>query len=194
MNIEDIKGRRSVSPRWLEQPGPDESQLHAIISAACCAADHRKLQPFRFIRIDDHGRSDLSDLFVEAAHETHGDMTAAQETRASEKALHGATLVALVACIRLDAPDVPQYEQWIAVGAALQNVLLAAHALNFAAMMVSGDKVATKALSRGLNLAQGEQLVGFIAIGTAAKTPKPRPEEDPNSVLSHWPSDEGLAA
>lgn len=194
MDLEGIMSRRSVSPRWLVEPGPSEDQLRAMIRAACSAADHRRLQPFRFIHVDNARRDKLSDLFVLAAYETHGDMTAEQETRAREKAMNGAVLVALVACIQRDVADVPEHEQWIAVGAALQNALLAAHAQGFSAMIVSGDKVTTSVLRTGLGITPSEHLVGFIAVGTASKTPRPRAELDPVSKLSLWPNEEGLAA
>jgi hypothetical protein len=116
MDINDITSRRSVSPRWLAEPAPSAEQLRMIALAACCAADHRRLRPFRFIQIDNVHREELSNLFVSAAHEVHGEMTSEQETRAREKAMHGAVLLALVANIKSDVTDVPEHEQWIAVG------------------------------------------------------------------------------
>ena len=101
--------------------------------------------------------------------------------------MNGACLIAVVGAIRDDVPDVPPYEQWVSVGAAMQNILLTATSLGLGSMMVSGDKVGTRALQAGLGLGPIEQLLGFVAIGTVSKHRavgnRPRAED----VLSVWP-------
>jgi nitroreductase len=131
-------------------------------------------------------RSNLADLFEAAARETHGDLTEDGLKRAREKAFNGACLIAIVAHIREDVVDVPAHEQWVSVGAALQNILLAAMALGFGAMIVSGDKVASRVLQSGLEIKPEEQLVGFVAIGTSAKGPHPIERPEVGEVLTTW--------
>lgn len=193
MDLARNLSRRSVSPRWLGEPGPGDDDVRDLARAACAGTDHRDLRPFRFLHISNDARAWLADLFVEAAHETHGEMTPVQQSRARENAMNRTTSLALVVCLRSDVTDVPEYEQWIAVGAALQNALLAAHAKGFSAKILSSDKVGTAASRKGSGAAPSEQLVGFIAIGTAAKTPNPR-TDDIGTLLSRWPSEERTAA
>ncbi len=185
--IGTILSRNSISPRRLALPGPNRGQILKMIAAACAAPDHRRLQPWRFICIANDNRDGLADLFEAAARETHGTMTAAETQRAREKAQYGATLIAVVAEIKTDLADVPPHEQWVSVGAAVQNILLAAQALGFGAMIVSGDKVRTKALRAGLGLSDSEALVGFVAMGTPTKPARDKARPDPKTVMSDWP-------
>jgi len=190
MTLDDMARRRSVSPRRLIEPGPSLEQVRTMIDAACAAPDHRRLRPWRFILIRNDQRTMLANLFEAAARETHGTLSEDQTERAREKAFNGACLVAVVGVIRDDVPDVPTHEQWVSVGAAVQNILLTATSFGFGSMIVSGDKVKTRALQKGLGLSVIEQLLGFVAVGTVSKLP-PVPERPiVEDVLSVWPPEE----
>ena len=193
MDLARNLSRRSGSPRWRGEPGPGDDEVRDLAWAVCAGTDRRHLRPFRFLHNSNDARACLADLLVEAADETHGEMTPDQLSRGRETAMNGATHLALVVCLRSDVTDVPEYERWIAGGAALHNALLAADGKGFSVKILSGDKVGTAALGKGSGVAPSEQLVGFTAIGTAAKTPKPRTDEI-GTLLSRWPSEERTAA
>lgn len=186
MTFDDIVRRRSVSPRRLIEPGPSLEQVRTMIDAACAAPDHRRLRPWRFILIKNDQRTMLANLFEVAARETHGTLSEDQTERAREKALNGACLIAVVGVIRNDVPDVPPHEQWVSVGAAVQNILLTATSFGFGSMIVSGDKVKTSALQKGLGLSPIEQLLGFVAVGTVSKQPAAADRPRAEDVLSVW--------
>lgn len=188
MKVADLLERRSISPKRLVEPGPSEADIAAIIEAACAAPDHRRLKPWRFILIRNEARDALANSFEAAAFETHVSLSPEQIERAREKAFNGACLIAVIARLRQDLRDVPLHEQWVSVGAATQNMLLAAHALGFGAMLVSGDKVATRALCQGLGLRDGEQLLGFVALGSIVKAAKPSVRPKADELLSAWPA------
>lgn len=187
MNIADLLERRSVSPKRLVEPGPSRAQIDLIIQAACAAPDHRSLRPWRFILIRDNARDALADIFETAAKETRGRLTKEQIDHAREKAHNGACLMAVVACLRSEVRDVPVYEQWVSVGAAIQNMLLAAQALGFGDMLVSGEKVASRAVRQGFDLEANEVLLGVLALGSVSKSPKPRLRPSVEEALSIWP-------
>lgn len=190
MTLDDIVRRRSVSPRRFIEPGPNPEQIKTMIDAACAAPDHRRLRPWRFLLIRNDQRTKLADLFEAAARERHGTLNNTQTERAREKAFNGACLIAVVGVIRDDVPDVPLHEQWVSVGAAVQNILLTATSFGFGSMVVSGDKVTTRALQKGLGLSAIEQLLGFVAVGTVSKLP-PVPERPTvEDVLSVWTPEE----
>lgn len=182
-----INDRRTISPRRLTEPGPGKDQIEEMIKAACAAPDHRRLRPWRFILVNNEARGRLADLFEAAARETHGFLNETQVTRAREKAMNGPCLIAVVGVIRDDVPDVPEWEQWVSVGAAMQNILLIATSMGFGTAMLSGDKVATRALQEGLGVGTSETLLGFIAIGTSKSELNAieRPCSDDASSL--WP-------
>ncbi|AML53354.1 hypothetical protein RC74_20730 [Falsihalocynthiibacter arcticus] len=157
-----------------------------MIDAACAAPDHRRLRPWRFILIRNDQRTMLANLFEVAARETHGTLSEDQTERAREKALNGACLIAVVGIIRDDVSDAPPHEQWVSVGAAVQNILLTATSFGFGSMIVSGDKVKTSALQKGLGLSAIEQFLGFVAVGTVSKQPAPADRPRAEDVFSVW--------
>ena len=182
--IEAILRRRSLAPRKLVAPGPDASQLELLISAAVAAPDHGRLHPVRFVQIADAGRATLAQLFRQAASQMEPQAGPELADREAEKAHHAPCLLAVVARIDDANPVAPAHEQWISVGAAVQNILLAAEDLGFRAMIVSGRKVQSRLLQAAFAPTGSEHLVGFVAIGTPTAEPSPR-DRHPGS-LAHW--------
>ena len=180
--IEAICRRRSVSPKYLEAPGPTPQQLGEMARAAAAGIDHGRLAPTRFVWIKDETRHALADAFAAASIEADGSGDEGRLQIARERALAGPCLVAVVA--RIDAANaIPPHEQWIAVGAALHNFMLAASSMDYAAKVVSGKRVDSDALRGFFRLDAGEHLVGFIAMGTATQAPRDLPRKSPEEIL-----------
>lgn len=178
--------RRSVRPRRLQQPGPDADSLDRIVSAGLRGIDHGGLRPWRLLLIDDRQR--LGDAFAAIAASQRPGADTERQDRARERALAGPVLLAVIACLQADHAEVPEREQWIAIGAALQQMLLAADALGFAGSVLSGRKTEAIALHRTLELTDREQLVGFLTLGTPAEPQRPPPPAlDPRARWSRWP-------
>jgi nitroreductase len=81
---------------------------------------------------------------------------------------------------------VPVREQWLSAGAALGNILSAAHLLGFGAIVLSGERCQDEALRTALGVAAGEALAGFISIGSIAKAPPPAARPPRDLVWSSW--------
>jgi nitroreductase len=88
--------------------------------------------------------------------------------------------------VRREHPDVPVKEQWLAAGAALGNLLMAAHVSGFGAKILSGERCRDERLCAELGLTEAEALCGFVGIGTIAKEPAERPRPPRDRVLSVW--------
>jgi Nitroreductase len=168
-----LHSRQSISPKHLGSPGPSPSDLDAIVRAAGAAPDHGGLRPFRAILIGQSSRVHLADILVEAKRRRQPDLSPELLDRERQKALKAPTL--LVVCARLlnDVASVPVAEQLISVGAAIQGVLLAAHALGFGAILLSGEKTRDPLVREALGLGADEILVGFISIGTIRPSDRP---------------------
>lgn len=166
-----IGSRHSVAPKRLLAPGPDTAQLLQMVDAAACAPDHRALRPWRLIRIADHQRDALADLFEACLRDRFGEHeappTADDLARSREKAYRAPTLLLAVLKSTPADPEVPLVERAVTLGAALMNLLLAAHGLGFAAMLTSGRAVRAARFAQAMGLADGEQAVCFVSIGTA---------------------------
>jgi nitroreductase len=187
--IDAILRRRSVPPRKLTAPGPDKDQLSMIVEAATVAPDHGRIRPWRLFLIAD--RNALAAIFSNATREIDPHISEDLLRREAERAHHAPCLIAVIARIDKDHAIAPPSEQWISVGAALQNILLAAEDLGFRAMMVSGKKVGTDVVRKGFTLSDGEELVGFVAIGSATVPAKDRQDTPDAGVLTVWDSDSG---
>lgn len=134
-------------------------------------------------------RNALEAVFRDAALESEPDVVGDGLKRESEKAHHAPCLIAVIARIDPANTLAPEIEQWVSIGAAIQNMLVASEALGFGAMIVSGRKVRAKAMRKAFGLAADEYLVGFVAIGTSDHVPVALQRALPSDLVTAWPSD-----
>lgn len=158
-----LHARRTVSR--LAEPGPDDAELAAMLAAADAAPDHGRLRPWRLVVVDGSTRGRLADAYAAAAAARGGDPDEVQ--RARSKPLRGPCLVAAIART-VAHPRVPDWEQLVAAGCAVQNLCLAATALGFGSAWRTGTAVADEGVRAVLGLAADEQLIGLVHLGTPA--------------------------
>ncbi|MFC3226270.1 nitroreductase family protein [Marinibaculum pumilum] len=176
-----LLGRRSVSPRRLLPPGPGPDELRLMAQAAARAPDHGGLRPWRFRLVEGAARAALGAACADAL--AADDPAAGPERlqREREKIAAGPCLVAVLVPLDPRRPDVPLPEQHASTGAAILGFLLAAEAMGYAGIMLSGERVRRPGLRAALGLPDHVQLAGFLTIGrpgrVAAKAP-PAPPAD----------------
>lgn len=186
-----ICARRSVSPRYLAGPGPSEDELAEMATAVAAAPDHGRLGPTRLVHIPDTRREALADAFAAAALEADPQIDAGRLQDARARAGNGACLLAVIATIDKDHPQVPSHEQWISVGAAIQNVLLVAESFGYRTKIVSGIRVTSRAMRAAFGLVNSEHLVGFIVMGSFGGKSKETPRRTIDELLSEWSQYQG---
>lgn len=182
--LQGLLERQSVGIKHLVEPGPDEEDLRRMAAAALRAPDHGGLVPFRFAVVRGAARERLAALFRQAALDAGKD--AAGAALDEERARRAPVTVAVLA--RLDAghPQVPVHEQWACIGGALANFLNAAHAMGYAGKMLSGAKVRHAAVQQAF-CRGGEVLVGWVALGTPAASPRRGPDKPRAAdVIGDW--------
>ncbi|WP_350333641.1 nitroreductase family protein [Coralliovum pocilloporae] len=183
---ETILSRHSVSPKVLEAPGPSTDQLRTMIKAAASAPDHGLIRPWRFIDFPGRSRKMLADVFERALLERFSDADDEDRRRAREKAARAPTLLGLVAQIAEDEMRVTRDDQIASCGAALQNILLTAHAMGYGARAMSGRAVRTESFRSAIGLADNEEFLCFIAMGTPSRCGRERQRPEPETILSVW--------
>lgn len=182
--LESLLGRHSQGIRHLVEPGPDADALALMAEAALRAPDHAGLVPFRFKAVAGPAREPLADLFEQVAREAGKDEDSVRIER--QRAGKAPVTVAVIARVDLGHPLVPAHEQWAAVGGAVTNFLNAAHALGYAGKMLSGAKARAPLLVAAF-CEPGETLVGWIALGTAARPVAARDSKlGAAEVLTMW--------
>lgn len=164
-----IHSRQSTSSRFLGDPGPDRAQIETILDAAGAAPDHRRLTPWRLVIVPAQKRHLLAEAFAEALGERDSQATEAQLQEAREKAYRCPFLVAVIARLSSTLGNVPAPERLIAAGCAIQNMLLSAHAMGFGAGLLTGRSLYSERLKEFFQLADAEQLLCFMAVGTVVR-------------------------
>ncbi|EIM30297.1 nitroreductase family protein [Microvirga lotononidis] len=182
-----IIARRSTPPRHLTAPGPTDDEIQLLVRAASRAPDHQRLRPFRFLVINADERETLADVFEAAERELDPSIGGERLERAREKAHHAPVLLAVISRLQ-ESDEVPEIEQRASAGAALGYVVLAADLLGYGAMAVSGRKVATAAMRHAFRLANNEELLCFVGLGTPRKVKGAPPEPAPE-LLQIWHPD-----
>lgn len=164
-----IHSRQNISPKRLAAPGPTPAQLEQLLSAAAAAPDHGQLHPWRFVIIPQDKRALLAEVFAQALIERDPNATPEQIASAREKAHRAPLLMLAVAQLGAAEPDIPAPERMVSLGCAIQNMLLAAHAMGFGSGLTSGQAMSSVHMRTLFALTAGEQPVCFVNIGTAGK-------------------------
>lgn len=175
-----IHTRQHIGPKHLAEPGPNPEQLRELFAAAAAAPDHKQLVPWRFLVLGDQARQRLSEAFVAALLARDPDALPAHIDDARKKAFRGAVLILAVADLRADNDEVHPLERVVSLGAAIQNLLLAAQARGFGSGLSSGRALHTAGLREAFGIAEGEHAVCFISLGTPqrSKAGRQRPAVD----------------
>ena len=185
-----IGSRQNISPKRLIEPGPSAQQLDALLSLAAAAPDHGRLNPWRFIIVPTARRRLLAEVFALALVDRDAAATPEQMQSAREKAHRGPLLLVAVACLGPREPNTPPLERMVTMGAAIQNLLLGAHAMGFGAGLTSGQAMASPRMNRLCGLTEGEAAVCCVNIGTVSKRKAPaRWRPMPSEFVSELPDE-----
>lgn len=176
--------RRSGKARDMAAPGPTADQLAAILRAASRVPDHGKLAPWRFVVIADTAREAFAAL-LESAYRAEKPEAGRLEIQAMRDfALQAPTLVAVMSHPH-PTSHIPLWEQQLTVGAACQNLLLAAHAQGFVGNWLTGWPSYSATVRDAIG-EPGEIVAGFMFIGTPVKELEERPRPLLDDVVRIW--------
>ncbi len=180
-----LLARRSVSPKRLRAPGPGPHDIGPMLQAALRAPDHGGLHPWRVVEFASGQRAALADVF-EAEKRRRDPLAPADDLRrAREHATRPPVLLAFVVSPQARS-QVPVREQWLSAGAALGNLLQAAHRLGFGAIVLSGERCFDAELTAQLGVRPEEFLAGFVSLGSVAEAPPAAKSRSPAEVWSAW--------
>jgi nitroreductase len=177
--------RHSTPAKALAEPAPDEKQLRLILKTALGAPDHGRLHPYRFISIRGDARRKLSDVFGRATQLRDPDVEPAYLEKQRDKPMRSPLIVVVVAS-PIESPKIPEIEQILSAGAAAHNVLLAANALGFGSIWLTGANAYDDYVRAELEIATEEHIIGFIYLGTPVLDIPPRPIPEVSTHLTSW--------
>ena len=181
--LEFLLTRRSRPAKTLGLPVPDKEQLQPVLTAAARTPDHGKLEPWRFIVVEQGAMARLADTAERCARASGLDED--QVTKARSQFDQGNLAVAVVE-VRKPSEKIPALEQTYSAGAACLALLNAALAAGWGANWLSGWASHDRTfMSEAFGLSDGERIAGLIHIGTESSTPPDRPRPD-LSAITQW--------
>lgn len=165
MDITDLTERVSAPVTSFTGEAPAPADLPLILQAGMSAPDHGGLQPWRYLTVAGAARERLGDLFADALREDDPETSESALATARSRPLRAPVIVVVIAA---QTPDlaVPVDEQFLAAGASAHQLVLAATALGYGAVWLSGPFSYHPRVRRGLGVDDGEKIAGLVYLGT----------------------------
>ncbi|CAM4301594.1 nitroreductase [Paenibacillus alkaliterrae] len=187
MNVEEaIRTRRTIG-RVKKDP-VDRAIIEKLLEAAVWAPSHHNTQPWKFIVMTGEGRARLAEGYARvsaaAVPELSGEPLEERLAKDRAKAYRAPVVIAAV-CAPSNDPRAVLAEELAAVQAAVQNLLLAAHASGLGAIWRSGDPMYHPLMKETFGLTADEQLVGFVYLGYPDMSPI-EPQRIPATAKTVW--------
>lgn len=179
-----LRTRRSGKPRDMVAPGPDAAQLRTILSSAIRVPDHGKLAPWRFVVVRHDQRAALAKVIVDAYLAEKPD-AGRLEIDAMEQFAHQAPSLVVALSAPVSESKIPIWEQQLSAGAAIMNLLTAAHALGFVGGWLTGWPSYNETVRDAFGTVD-ERIAGFIFLGSPARPLEERPRPDYADVVREW--------
>lgn len=186
--LEAIRSRRSIG-RVKSDP-VDRAVIEELLEAASWAPNHFNTQPWKFIVMTGEGRSALGEGYVEIARagwaaDLSDEELAEKRQKEIAKAYRSPVVIA-VACSQAEDPRSVRAEELAAAQAAVQNLLLAAHAHGLGAIWRSGEPMFNPLMRKALGLTEGkEELVALVFLGYPDMAP-PAQKRAPIEEKTVW--------
>jgi nitroreductase len=160
--LEAIFSRQSIGE---VKPNPVPRDLiEKLLSAAVQAPNHYKVRPWRFIALTGSAREKLGDVLARSFAEKFPQAPASALDKERAKPLRAPLLIA-VGVDKPSEPKVLEIENICAAAAAVENLLLAAHALGLAAKWRTGDDARNPHVKEFLGLSPDQHIISLLYIG-----------------------------
>lgn len=182
--LTSLATRRSGKARDMQSPGPSDAELREILMIAARTPDHGKLAPWRFTIIPVAARERLRSVLEAAYRETKAEPGRA-ELEAIREFAHSAPAMIVASFCPNTGSHIPLWEQQLSVGAAVMNLIHAAHAMGYVANWLTGWATYS-AMVRNALASPDEQIAGFLFIGTATRELSERPRPDMDGIIRVW--------
>ena len=143
------------------------------------------MRPWRFLTIAGERREAFGELLDSCLLQRTPDADEAARTKARNAPLRAPLVVVVIASVS-PHPKVPPQEQRFSAACAAHAILLAVEASGFAGIWRTGAPAFDRNVMDGLGLAENEEVVGFIYIGSRLGPAKSIPQLDAADYVSAW--------
>lgn len=182
--IRFLETRRSCRPRDMVPPGPSEDELQRMLRIAARVPDHGKVAPWRFLIVPQDRRDALAELLNEA-YLAEKPEAGRLEIQSNEQFARQAPTLVVV----LYRPDrertIPLEEQRDSAANAAMQLTNAAAASGYVSGWITGWAAYSDAVRERL-CDKGEEIVGFVFMGTAGAELEERPRPELGDVVRRF--------
>lgn len=183
-----IVTRRSIGSVTDERPA--RKHIEQMLEAATWAPCHHVTNPWRFKVIAGDERITFGKIMARSKIErmrADGRDVAGEEEKLIAKALRSPVIIA-IGTEPDTGPKANPDEDVAATAAAIQNMLLTAHALGLGAIWRTGDAVHDPEVARYMGLSEIGLVAGFVYVGipAAVKEAQPRRSYTELTTWSGW--------
>jgi nitroreductase len=177
--MEFLLNRRSRPAKLLTGPGPSRAEMEAILRAGARVPDHGKLEPWRFVVLEEVALARVAGQ-VRARAATIGE-----DPDKAALPFEGAPLAVAVVAVPRESDKIPEIEQTLSSACVALSVLNAALASGWGANWLTGWVARDPVLAGGtFGLVEGEWIVGFVHIGTCNVEVPDRPRPDVGAITT----------
>jgi nitroreductase len=180
-----LKTRRSVKPMEMIGPPPTPEEVDTMLGIASRVPDHGKLSPWRFIVFSGDARFAAGEKIAAVFRRDRADATPDQ-IEFERKRLARAPLVIAVVSRAGPHVKIPEWEQQLSAGACAMSLVIAAHAMGFAASWITEWYAYDRRVLDALGLSANERIAGFVHIGRMAKPPEDRERPKLGDIVSYY--------
>ena len=177
------------SHRKLVMPAPSDEEMQYVYQAALRAPDHAWIRPSSFIEIQGKGLERLSEAFISYAEENIDGLSEDQLKKYEEIPFRAPMIIVLINTPK-EHPMVPEIEQIMSTATAGQNILLALNSMGYGAIWRTGTFAFNDKIGKYLDLEKGQQVVGYLYVGTPEGKPKKIPEMNVKDFVTKWRDNE----
>jgi nitroreductase len=185
--LDALSNRQSVIKFRPDRPNAEV--IRTLLRAAVRAPNHHRNEPWRFIVLAGDARERLGDIYVTCArkHLKLEPGPGADAVLAAERAkpLRSPVLI-VVGCVRNEHPKAMAIEDVEATAAAVENLLIAAHAMGLAAAWRTGNAAYDDDVKRHLGLRAEDDIVAFVHLGYPSLDRPPLTPRQPIEAVTRW--------
>lgn len=182
MDIYNAIQSRHMQAKVKPDPVP-RAVIEKILGAAVQAPNHYKVRPWRFVVLTGNALNQLGDVMAASQRDRKPDLPPEALDKIRSLPLRAPMIIA----VGVDKPSeekVLEIENIVAVAAACQNLLLAAHAEDLAVKWRTGEWALDSKIKEFLGFAADQHLIAFLYIGYPefVAEHKPRPSFEDRTV------------
>jgi nitroreductase len=180
-----IKDRRTIYPEFFSERKVHKEMVEKLINNAIWAPTHGMTQPWRFTVFMNEGLQLLSNVLsaIYQAKYTGDAFNEMKYNKLKQRPLKASAVIAIV--VEYDAKGkITELDDTLAVGCALQNMMLTATAYGLGAFWATPGIIKEQEINEFLNIENGKCL-GFLYLGYPAGE-WPKSQRKPIEYITKW--------